>query len=286
MGTVVVTGCSTGIGRTTALLLARQGFRVIGTVRNADDGTAVGAAAAAIGVGGLVRTAIVDVTDDARVGEFAAWLGHELGQRNERLIGLVNNAGIVVAGPVEEVPLARLREVLAVNVVGVVAVTQALLPLLRAGCGRIVNVSSVSGRIAMPFLGPYAASKFALEALSDALRVELRPWSIPVVVIEPGPVTTPIWEKGERQTVADRLAPADTRYAAFAPVVEAAFQRAAATGFPPEMVAETILRALVAPRPSPRYAVVRHRLTFALLHRVVPDSVRDRLLAWRLRRGK
>lgn len=279
METVVVTGCSSGIGRATALLLARQGFRVVGTVRGAADGAALEADAAAVGVGGAVRAATVDVTDEAQVGELSAYVRSQLAEHGGRLAGLVNNAGIVVAGAVEETPVARLRDVLEVNVVGATAVTQALLPALRAGRGRVVNISSVSGRIAAPFLGPYAASKFALEALSDALRVELRPWGIAVVLVEPGPVATPIWAKGEGQAFADRADLTDSPYAAALPALRAAFRRAGRGGAPPERVAETIALALTARRPRARYLVARNPLAFALLHRLAPDAWRDALLA-------
>lgn len=275
----MVTGCSSGIGRATALLLARRGFRVVGTVRGASDGAALEADAAAVGVGGSVRAATVDVTDEAQVGQFSEYVRGLLSEHGGRLAGLVNNAGIVVAGAIEETPVARLREVLEVNAVGATAVTQALLPALRAGRGRVVNVSSVSGRIAAPFLGLYAASKFALEALSDALRVEVRPWGIAVVLVEPGPVATPIWAKGERQAFADRDGLPDSPYAAAVPAVRAAFRRAARGGAPPERIAETIHLALTARRPKSRYLVARNPLAFALLHRLAPDGWRDALLA-------
>ncbi|MFN8537920.1 MAG: SDR family NAD(P)-dependent oxidoreductase [Thermomicrobiales bacterium] len=136
-----------------------------------------------------------------------------------------------MAGPVEEVPLARWREVLGVNVIGAVAMTQAMLPLLRAGRGRIVNVSSVSGRIASPFLGAYAASKFALEALSDSLRVELLPWGLAVVLVEPGPVATPIWGKGAAMAEEDRAGLGErSPYAPYLARVRQAFGEGATRG--------------------------------------------------------
>jgi NAD(P)-dependent dehydrogenase (short-subunit alcohol dehydrogenase family) len=206
----------------------------------------------------------------------------ELVARGMCLSGLVNNAGIAVAGPLEEVPLDRLREVLSVNVVGVIAVSQAFLPLLRAGHGRIVNVSSISGRVAAPLLGPYAASKFALEALSDALRLELRPWGLAVVLIEPGPIATPIWAKGKAAALVDRQDLAsDSLYIGRASRLEAFARQANERGLPPERVAEVISRALSVPRPRARYLVARNGLAVALLARLVPDNLRDLLLSRR-----
>lgn len=286
MRVVVVTGASSGIGRAAALALARRGFAVIATVRRADDGAALAAAAGAIGVGALVEPAELDVADSAAVRDFAAVVGEALRRRGGRLVGLVNNAGVVAAGPIEEVSLTRLRQALEVNVVGAIAVTQALLPLLRAGRGRIVNVSSVSGRMVSPFLGPYAASKFALEAVSDALRLELRPWGIATVVVEPGPVATPIWEKAAEAAFADRAGLAASPYAPLVPAVAASVRRAAKAGMPAEAVAETICRALTVRRPRARYLLTRRPWQFTLLHRFVPDRWRDALIWWALRRER
>jgi NAD(P)-dependent dehydrogenase (short-subunit alcohol dehydrogenase family) len=278
-GTVVITGASSGIGRATALTLARAGWHVFAGVRREADGAALAADAGAIGVGALVRPLPLDVTDEASITRAVVAVRDELGADGGRLVGLVNNAGIAGAGPIEEVSLGRFREVLAVNVLGVVAVTQAFLPLLRQSRGRIVNVSSVSGRAAPPFLGPYAASKFALEALSDALRVELRPWGIKVIVVEPGPIATPIWEKGETAALADRESRAGSPYAPYLDRVLGLFRGAAARGFPPERVAATIARALAVPRPRARYLVTRNALGFALFARLAPESLRDGLFA-------
>lgn len=286
MRVVVVTGASSGIGRATALALARRGFVTVATVRRADDGAALAAAAGATGVGALVEPAELDVVDPVAVRDFAARVREVLRRRGGRLVGLVNNAGIVAAGPIEEVSLARLRQALEVNVVGAVAVTQALLPLLRAGRGRVVNVSSVSGRVVSPFLGPYAASKFALEAVSDALRLELRPWGIATVVVEPGPVVTPIWEKAAAAAFADRAALTASPYAPLVPAVAAAFRRAARDGLPAEAVAETICRALTVRRPKARYLLTRRPWQFTLLHRFVPDRWRDALIWWALTRAR
>ena len=187
--TVLVTGASTGIGEATALRLKGAGWDVLAGARKDADLERLRAAG--------VTPVRLDVTDPQTIAAARA----ELGDR--ALGGLVNNAGVAVSAPIEFVPLDDLRHQLEVNLIGQVAVVQAFLPALREGRGRVVNVSSIGGRIALPMVGPYAASKFGLEAVSDSLRREVRPWGIHVALIEPGAVTTPIWDKG-RET-ADRL---------------------------------------------------------------------------------
>src|ERR671915_2319963 len=182
-GTVLVTGASSGIGEATALHLKELGFDAVAAVRKNEDAERL--------AGRGLRTVKLDVTDvdsiDAARDELAGG----------PLAGLVNNAGIAVAAPLEYLPLDQLRDQLEVNLVGQLAVTQRFLPALRAGRGRIVNVSSIGGRVALPLLGAYHASKFALEAISDTLRRELRSQGVDVIVIEPGGVKTPIWRKGD-----------------------------------------------------------------------------------------
>src|SRR2546427_671557 len=185
---VVVTGASSGIGAAIARDLAARGFRVFGTVRREQDGAPLEAA--------HVVPVLMDVTDTASVARARDEVTRALA--GAPLAALVNNAGIPSAGPLELVPLDQLRHVLEVNLVGAVAVTQAFLPLLKAARGRIVNISSAAGRGCLPFLGPYAASKFALEGASDSLRRELLPFGVRVIVVQPGSVQSRIWEKVER----------------------------------------------------------------------------------------
>lgn len=261
---VVVTGASTGIGAAIARDLAGRGFRVFGTVRRPED-------AAALERDG-VSPVRMDVTDTESIARARLEVEGELA--GAPLAGLVNNAGIAGAGPLELLPLSELRAVLEVNLVGPVAVTQAFLPLLKASRGRIVNISSVAGLSALPFLGPYAASKFALEAVSDSWRRELLPFGVAVIVIEPGSFRTPIWSKAE--TIDLR------RYAgsAYAGVLDR-FRRAALSGAerapPPDKVARAVRRALTAPRPPLRMIVTAHgwldRLTLW-----IPDRLLDRLI--------
>jgi len=185
--TVLVTGASSGIGAAIARELSLRGFRVFGTVRRAEDEASLRAAG--------VTPVRMDVTDQASIARARVDVLRLLD--GGPLVGLVNNAGIPAAGPLELVPLEELRRVLEVNLVGVVAVTQAFLPQLKAARGRIVNVSSIAGRLALPFMGPYAASKFALEAISDSLRRELLPFGVTVIVVQPGSIQSNIWNKVE-----------------------------------------------------------------------------------------
>lgn len=272
---VVITGSSTGIGAATALHLDRLGWRVFAGVRRADDGTALAAQAS-----DRLQWMLLDVTRPEQLAAAAAEVDRCVGATG--LSGLVNNAGIAVSAPLEYVPLDALRRQLEVNVIGLVAATQAFLPLLRTAVpgGRIINVGSISGRLASPMLGPYAASKFAVEALTDALRVELLPWGMHVAVIEPGVVLTPIWEKGieaavslQAQMAAEARERYGTLFTAFQRIVTHPKRRGAA----PEEVAAAIAHALSARRPRTRYLVGRDaRVRNAL--RWLPDRVQDRMV--------
>jgi NAD(P)-dependent dehydrogenase (short-subunit alcohol dehydrogenase family) len=264
----LITGASSGIGEATALRLARAGWRVLAGVRATADGDRLRAAG-----GEQLDPVTIDVTEPATIAAAAEAL------RGEPLDGLVNNAGTALAMPLEFLPLDQLRRQLEVNLVGHVAVTQALLPNLRSARGRIVNVGSIAGRSALPFLGAYAASKHALEAFTDALRVELRPFGIAVTVIEPGTIATPIWRKGgERfQQLAAQLpqelgALYGERMEAFREAAAAAGRRAE----PAETVAAVVERALTEQRPRARYVVGRDARRRALVERL-PAGLRDRV---------
>jgi NAD(P)-dependent dehydrogenase (short-subunit alcohol dehydrogenase family) len=267
-GTVLVTGASTGIGESTALHLRELGFEPVAGVRSDED-------AERLARSGL-RTVKLDVTD---AGQIAA-VGEELGAG--ALAGLVNNAGIGVAAPLEFLPLDQLRRQLEVNLVGQVGVTQALLPALRRGRGRIVNVSSIGGRVALPLLGPYNMSKFALEAFSDSLRRELRGQGVDVIVIQPGGIKTPIWKKSN--ALADELAEAITPegerlYGRMIEAVRAeTYKIEQDRGLPPRDVAEVIGTALTSSRPWSRYVIGKEAKSRAVAARVLPDRVMDRLI--------
>lgn len=275
---VVITGASRGIGQACALRLQAAGYRVFAGVRN--DAAAERVAAHAAGIEPLH----LDVTDAESIARAGDAVEAALGA--DPLAGLVNNAGVAVAGPLEFLPAESLRHQLDVNVVGQLAVTQRFLPLLRRTHGRIIFMSSISGRLALPITGAYAASKYALEALADALRLELWTSGVKVILVEPGMTATPIWETSRAQ--ADRLMetfPARA-FDLYGPLVEAARRRAAAApreGMAPEVVARIVERALEAVHPRARYLVGGGARTQMFL-RMLPTSWRDRLVARRLAR--
>ena len=267
-GCVVVTGASTGIGEATAIHLRELGFDVRAGVRKDEDAERLRSQG--------VPPLRIDVTDGASIAAAAEELG------DTPLAGLVNNAGIAVSAPLEFVPIEELRRQLDVNLVGQVAVTQAFLPALRRGHGRIVNVSSIGGRVALPLGGPYAASKFGLEAVSDSLRRELAQFGIDVAVVEPGGVKTPIWQKGAEtaeEIAADLPPEAEQLYGGMVAVLRREAARIAETdGMEPEQVARVIGQALTARRPKTRYLVGRDaKMRWAVAKRV-PDRVLDRLI--------
>ena len=268
MKTVLVTGASTGIGEATARRLKAGGWEVFAAARKDADLERLR--------GDGLTPVKLDVTDPGSIASTKA----ELGERG--LHGLVNNAGIAVSGPMEFLPLDELRHQLEVNLVGQVAVTQAFLPNIREATGRIVNVSSIGGRMALPLVGPYAASKYGLEAVSDALRRELRPWGIHVSLIEPGAVVTPIWERG-RET-ADRLEAemgeeARTRYGKLAGKIRAETEKIPDRGVEPDEVAKAIERALSDSRPKLRYVVGKDAKMRLKIKAVVRDRGMDALIA-------
>jgi NAD(P)-dependent dehydrogenase (short-subunit alcohol dehydrogenase family) len=261
----VVTGASSGIGEACALRLARAGWRVLAGVRTGSDGERLG------GLG--LEPVTLDVADAASIAAAAERLA------DGELHGLVNNAGIAVSMPLEFLPLEEFRRQLEVNLVGQLAVTQAFLPHLRRAHGRIVNVGSIAGRSSLPFLGAYAASKHALEAVTDALRVELRPFGIEVAIVEPATIATPIWTKGGENVrrlleglPPDVLTLYGERMAAFRQAATAAAERAE----PAEDVAKVVEHALTAERPKTRYLVGRDARRRSRVERL-PDRLRDRV---------
>ncbi|MFJ2821909.1 SDR family oxidoreductase [Streptomyces toxytricini] len=271
---VLITGASSGLGEACALHMSRVGFHVLAGVRRPEDGERLRRAAA-----GRLTPVTVDVTDEksvrAAVDEVTELLG------GAGLWGLVNNAGIAVTAPLECVPMEQMRRQLDTNVIGQVQMVQGFLPLLRAGAGRIVNVSSGLGNVALPFLGPYAASQFAKEALSDALRRELAPQGIPVVVIQPGAVLTPLWSKmsdtGNR-ALAGAPEPVRELYRnSFLGFMEANETSARSSRTTVDDVARVVFRALVAERPRTRYTIGRDATGSRVLSRQLPDRALDRI---------
>jgi NAD(P)-dependent dehydrogenase (short-subunit alcohol dehydrogenase family) len=265
---VVVTGASSGIGAATAELLAREDFLTYAGVRSPEDGAKIAA------LHENIRPLRLDVTDRDSIAAAAEVVSNG----GAPLHGLVSNAGIAVGGPLEFLPVDELRRQFEVNVFGAIAVSQAFLPQLRASRGRIVFVGSVSGRIAVPYFGPYAASKFALRALSDALRAELVPAGVFVALVEPGNVQTPIWQKGIRSRPRFEQTLGPQAVAQYRDAIDRLFRQIQAAedgAMPVERVTVAILHALTARRPHTNYLIGS---TMANLVATLPARVRDRLV--------
>ena len=277
-GAVVVTGASTGIGQACALRLDKIGFQVFAGVRKEADGESLKRQASE-----RLTPVFIDVTEEASIASAADTVAAAVGAAG--LAGLVNNAGIVVPGPLEFQPLGDIRQQIDVNFIGQIAVTQAFLPLLRKRRGRIVNIGSIGGRMATPFLGAYAASKFAMEAFTDSLRMELQPWGISVSIVEPGSIATPLWEKGQAAAdEIDRKLP-QTGHALYDPAVAAmrrVADKLARAAIPPSAVAKAVAHALTAKRPKTRYLVGRDAKLQAAVAKLVPDRMRDWLIVQRM----
>lgn len=276
---VVITGAAKGIGRACVIRIARLGFRVYAGVRGVADGEMLRAEG-----GANVIPVVIDVTNADTVAKAASFIRSNLDHMPLR--GLVNNAGIAVAGPLEFLPLAELRRQLEVNVIGQVAMMQAFLPMLRESRGRIVNIGSIAGRSALPMTGPYSASKFALEAITDSLRVELMPAGVDVIIVEPGMIATPIWQTSitAADKIMDQLPPEVWKY--YGRIIKGVRVRAGSNdmkGLPADAVARVVEKALTARRPKTRYVIGRDA-RLRLLLQTLPDRVRDRIIARQLAR--
>ncbi|MFN2466358.1 MAG: SDR family oxidoreductase [Candidatus Dormibacteria bacterium] len=273
-GAVVITGASTGIGEATALRLATSGFTVYAGVRKDADAERLTSQSLP-----NLRPIKIDVSEqdsiDAAVREVSALVGER------GLAGLINNAGISGGGPLEFTEMAEIRAMFETNIFGMIATIQAFMPLIRQGHGRIINTGSISGRTSVPYVAPYSMTKAGVQALSHALRVELRPWGIPVVCIEPGSIATPIWDKGlqEVEEKAASLPPAAQElYGEMIPKLKALTERTARMSIPPSRVADVMLEAMTAKRPRGRYLVGLDSRAQAALGRM-PDRLRDAALA-------
>ena len=272
MPTVLLTGASSGIGRACAARLGRAGWRVLAGARS-------DAALEELGALPGVEPLRLDVTSDADIVAAASTAG-------DRLDALVNNAGIAVTGPVEGLPVTAWREQMEINLFAQVAVTRAVLPAIIRSRGRIVNMSSIGGRQALPLLGPYAASKYALEAMTDSLRRELRGHGVEVVAIEPGAVATPIWGKGlaEADEYLDKTSEEiRQRYATLIRAIRREAKRNAVKGLDADTVAVAVEQALTATRPRTRYVVGRDARVQAVIARLLPDRAVDALIGRVLR---
>jgi NAD(P)-dependent dehydrogenase (short-subunit alcohol dehydrogenase family) len=267
VSSVLISGASRGIGRATSLRLARAGWTVYAGVRSDADGEALVAAAG----GGKIHPLPLDVTDGAQIAALDLALP-------ERLDAVVNNAGIVVSGPLETLSAADLREQFEVNVVGAVALTNAVLPRLRESRGRIVFVSSLSGLISTPMTGAYNASKFALEAIADAWRLELRPWGVTVSLVEPAMTDTDLWRQAPETLEAEAAEMSAAHRELYAEHLEGmrkTIPRIQKMAKPVDGVAAAIEKALTAARPRARYAVGVDVKVQAALSGVTPDRVKD-----------
>ncbi|AKK25603.1 SDR family oxidoreductase [Mycobacterium sp. EPa45] len=267
MPTVLVTGAARGIGRSIVNHLAAAGWDVVGGVRSAADADALSELP-------RVSAVMLDVTDEAQVAALPDALP-------DRLDAVVNNAGIAVSGPLEGLTPAEIRQQLEVNVVGQLAVTQAVLPLLRESRGRVVFISSVNGQLSAPMMGAYSASKFALEAAADALRVELRPWHIAVSVVQPAQTDTDLWRNAD-QSVVEMEAALSPRHRALYTRHIAGMRKAIPMSqrlaVDPEKVAKVVLEALTARRPRARYPVGLATTVQMSLMTKLPTRARDALL--------
>jgi NAD(P)-dependent dehydrogenase (short-subunit alcohol dehydrogenase family) len=279
-GAVVITGASSGIGRECSLYLDSRGYRVFAGVRKTADGDALAQSASP-----RLTPLIIDVTDARTISDASALVEKSLG--DDAFIGLVNNAGIGVGGPVEFLTPSELRRQMDVNLLGPLAVTQAFMPMIRRSRGRIVNVSSIGGRVATPLLGPYCASKFALEALSDCMRAELKPFGISVSIVEPGSIKTRIFDKAAvsvdeivRALPADGLRYYSSNFETMRKLIAMQDRNAV----PAERVAKVVEHALTAARPRTRYLVGFDAHLMATLHWLLPDRAFDALLSMFTRR--
>ncbi len=271
-GSVLITGASTGIGKACALLLDRSGYRVFAGIRKEKDGQRLQTE----GTGNIFPITL-DITDADQIAKAVETVTDAL-EPGSGLAGLVNNAGIVMAGPLEFLPIDSLRRQLEVNVIGHVAVIQAFLPLIQKGCGRIVNIGSTAAFFAAPFLGAYAASKFAMEAVADSLRRELLPRGIFVSVVEPGYTETPIWDKGYDQ--ADQLMEGFAAHAKDLYVNpfnrgRKFLDKGRHQAISPEVIAKAVSRAIGSKRPKTRYLVGTDTHVLALAAKFLPDRLGD-----------
>jgi NAD(P)-dependent dehydrogenase (short-subunit alcohol dehydrogenase family) len=273
MRTVLITGCSSGFGRVSAQHLAARGWQVLAVVRKDADAESLAAEAAQGGWGDRLQPLTYAITEEEQVRALAT----DVGRRVSALHGLINNAGTAFPAPLELLPLADLRTQFEINVFAQVAVTQAVLPPLRAAGGTVINVSSMGGRMVFPVTGAYHASKYALEALSDAWRVELRPFGVRVVVVEPGGSPTAIWDRGAqhgRRAVGD-----GGRYQRLIDNYERLARESATLGFAPGAFARLCERILNTHNPAARYSLPIRTSLLIALRPLIPDRLWDWIVA-------
>ncbi|MFP4101016.1 SDR family oxidoreductase [Coleofasciculus sp.] len=271
---VFISGASSGIGRACAIYLSEMGYQVFAGVRKQDDAEKLKYES-----GNEIIPIFLDLTDENSIREAAKTTQHL--SESCPLVGAINNAGIVVVGPLECIPISEFRQQFEVNVIGQLSLTQAFLPLLRRTQGRIVNIGSDYGRVASPILGPYCASKFALKALTDSLRMEVKAWEISVSIVEIGTINTPIWDKSIRsnEKIWDNFTDESKKLYSF--MLQAVKDKAGElgkNGLPPESVAKVVAKILEARKPKARYIVGLDSRLNILMSKFVPDSILDRLI--------
>jgi short-subunit dehydrogenase len=269
---ILITGASTGIGKSIAEIVAKDGFHVFASVRKEADGEVLAK------ISPNITPVILDVTDHNSIIEAKKFIEEKL--NGQKLFSLINNAGIANAGPLELIPMADLRYQFEVNIFGLVDVTQTFLGLMDSSESKIINMGSVGGRVALPFNGPYAATKHALEAISDSLRRELLMTGIDVVVIQPGMIITPIWDKTDE---IDLESYKGSRYESALKNLKSMIFSRLSRGLPVEKVGELVLKILKAKKPKTRYAIARNVLTDAYVPRFLPDRVLDRFIKKQLK---
>lgn len=273
-GAVVITGASTGIGQATALALDKAGFRVFAGVRKQSDADSLKQISSS-----RLTPIILDVLDHAAIGEAARVVAETVG--TDGLAGLVNNAGISTACPIEFFPMDLALEQLNVNLIGQIAVMQAFLPLIRKGNGRIVNIGSIGGIQPIPSLGLYDASKAGIHALTDVLRMELSGWGIPVILVIPGNIATPIWKKSGDATkkLLESLPKlAGELYGPMMDNIASSVEKMAGKGLPPETAANAVLKALTVKKPRTRYIVGLDAVLQVMMSKFLGNRIRDALV--------
>lgn len=273
MKTVVITGASTGIGFAATLAFANEGYQVFAGVRKQSDGERL------VKENGAIIPLIVDVTDPLTISKSVDVVSQS--KKFSELV-LINNAGIAVSGPIETVSMSEFRKQMEVNYFGLIAMTQAYLPQIRQSKGRVINISSIAGRLASPFLGPYSSSKFAVEAISDSLRREMLPFEVKVVVIEPGPIQTPIWEKGlgKKDSIIRAMTPAQIGiYGKYIQPFEKMVEVAMHSAEPVDRVVEALREAITSSNPSHRYLVGKEARVNGFLAAILPSKWVDYFVA-------
>ena len=273
-GGVFITGSSSGIGKACVLALDQLGYDVFAGVRRTEDGQSLSQIAS-----DRLHPVIVDITNREQIAAAEETVRQGLGDRP--LVALINNAGIGVGGPLEFVPIERLRHQLEVNLIGHISVSQVFIPLLRKSQGRIINVGSIAGTFASPLMGAYCASKYAMEAVSDVLRRELRPWNIKVSLLEPGIIGTKIWQKAKAQSEGAIKEAPEEMISLYGPLLERVrkhLEDIEMKAQSPAVVAKAVVHALTAARPKARYRMgpsARAQKVISWL----PETIQDRIFA-------